>query len=66
VLNEDATKPTWAALFSLNMLTGGNQGRSYTHVEVREFLLAASFEDVGHVELPGDTDLVIGRRPASP
>jgi len=64
VLNEDATKPTWAALFSLNMLTAGNHGRSYTHVEIREFLAAAGFEDVEHIELPGDTDVLIGRRPA--
>ncbi len=66
VLTEDATEPPWAALFSLNMLTGGSQGRSYTHVEIRDFLLSAGFEDVEHVDLPGDAGLLIGGRPAAP
>jgi SAM-dependent methyltransferase len=64
VLNDEGTKPMWAALFSLNMLTGGSQGRSYTHVEIRDFLLSAGFEDVEHIDLPGDSGLLVGRRSA--
>ena len=63
VLNEEGTEPVWAALFSLNMLTAGTQGRSYTHVEIREFLLAADFEGIEHIDLQGDTGILIGRKP---
>jgi predicted O-methyltransferase YrrM len=63
VLNDDATAPMWAALFSLNMLTAGNPGRSYTHLEIRDFLLAAGFTDTKHVDLEGDTGVLIGHRP---
>jgi len=63
VLNEEGTEPLWAALFSLNMLTAGSPGRSYTHVEIHDFLLTAGFEEIEHVDLEGDTGILIGRKP---
>jgi cyclopropane fatty-acyl-phospholipid synthase-like methyltransferase len=66
VLTDDGAEPSWASLFSLNMLTGGAPGRSYTRSELREMLLCAGFVDVEYVPLPGDTDLLIARRAGAP
>jgi ubiquinone/menaquinone biosynthesis C-methylase UbiE len=62
VLTEDGTQPQWASLFSLNMLTVGSPGRSYTHVEIRRMLEEARFGDVEHVPMEGDSDLLMGTR----
>jgi SAM-dependent methyltransferase len=64
VLTEDGTQPEWASLFSLNMLTVGSPGRSYTHVELRRMLEEAGFGAVEYVPMEGDTELLIGTRPA--
>jgi len=62
VLNEDATEPQWASLFSLNMLTAGSAGRSYTHVEIRRMLEEAGFAEVEYVLLGGDSEILTGRK----
>jgi len=62
VLDDSATSPLWAALFSLNMLSGGSDGRSYTGSEIERFLKDAGFGDVEHQQCSGDTAIVVGRR----
>jgi ubiquinone/menaquinone biosynthesis C-methylase UbiE len=62
VLGEDATQPQWASLFSLNMLTAGAAGRSYTHVELRRMLEEAGFGEVEYVPMEGDSEILTGRK----
>lgn len=42
-VEDDRTGPPWAAVFSINMLVGTEEGRSYSEGEVREWLTAAGF-----------------------
>jgi ubiquinone/menaquinone biosynthesis C-methylase UbiE len=60
ILSEDATSPPWAALFSLNMLSAGNDGRSYTAGEISEFLRQAGFERSEYTQVSEDTGIVVG------
>ncbi|MBM3472357.1 MAG: methyltransferase domain-containing protein [Armatimonadetes bacterium] len=60
ILGEDGTHPRWAALFSLNMLSGGNDGRSYTREELEGFLEEAGFEEAQHTACSEDTGIVVG------
>jgi len=62
VLSADGTEPAYAALFSLNMLTAGNDGRSYSRPELEEYLGKAGFSDVRHVRTTGDTSIVVGTK----
>ena len=62
VLGEDGTTPRWAALFSLNMLSAGNDGRSYTQAELQEFALKAGFQAAESTQCSGDTGIVVARR----
>ncbi len=64
VLTEEGTRPEWASLFSLNMLTAGSPGRSYTHLEIARMLEEAGFGGVEYVPMEGDSDILIGRRPS--
>ena len=61
ILEEDKTAPRMAALFSLNMLVGTEQGASYNEAEYSAWLDAAGFGDVGHIRLPGPSGLMVGR-----
>jgi SAM-dependent methyltransferase len=60
VLGEDRTHPRWAALFSLNMLSAGNEGRSYTAQEFEGFLERAGFEERHCTACSEDTGIVVG------
>jgi len=62
VLSPDATQPAYAALFSLNMLTAGNTGRSYTQPEIEGFLRTAGFAATEYVKTTGDTGIVVGTK----
>jgi hypothetical protein len=62
VLGEDGTTPPWAALFSLNMLNAGNDGRSYTRAELQEFAAQAGFEAMEYKQCSEDTGIVVGRK----
>lgn len=62
ILDEDGTSPRFAALFSINMLTGTKGGRSYSESEYLDWMKAAELRDARRVPLPGSTDLVVGRR----
>lgn len=62
ILEPDRTAPRMAALFSLNMLVGTRDGRSYSVDEYAGWLERAGFREVRRVALPGPTGLMIGVR----
>lgn len=62
ILEPDRTSPRMAALFSLNMLVGTKEGRSYSIEEYTEWLRRAGFRDVRRIALPGPTALMAGVR----
>jgi SAM-dependent methyltransferase len=62
ILEPDKTAPRFAALFSLNMLTGTAAGSSYSEPEYAEWLNSAGFQEVRHIRLPGPSGLIVGTR----
>lgn len=62
ILGEDGTSPRHAAIFSINMLVATPAGRSYTAGEYAEWMNEAGFGEVMRIDLPGPTDLMVGRR----
>jgi len=60
ILDESGTSPKFAALFSINMLTGTKGGRSYAESEYAEWMTKAGLADVRRIPLPGPTDLIVG------
>ena len=48
VLNDAKDGPDFAALFSLNMLVGTDNGRSYSRAEIFDMLAQAGVEDIVH------------------
>jgi (2Fe-2S) ferredoxin/SAM-dependent methyltransferase len=61
ILNPDKTGPQHAALFSLNMLVATDAGASYSELEYTQWMKAAGFPEVSRVNLPGPSDLIVGR-----
>jgi len=53
LLNDGKDGPLHPALFSLNMLLGTSQGRSYSEAEIREMLAAAGVRKMRRLPLPG-------------
>jgi hypothetical protein len=62
LLEPDKTAPPWAALFSLNMLVGTEQGASYSEPEYDQWLREAGFTQVRRVRLPEPAGLMVGVR----
>ncbi len=60
ILNPDKAGPLQAALFSVNMLTGTEAGRSYSEPEYTAWMKAAGFAEVHRINLPGPSDLIVG------
>lgn len=60
ILDPDKTGPSFAALFSLNMLVGTRAGSDYSEPEYAEWLRQAGFAEVRRVRLPGPSGLMIG------
>jgi len=60
-LNPDKTGPQHAALFSLNMLVATDAGASYSELEYTLWMEAAGFTEVSRINLPGPSDLIVGR-----
>ncbi len=60
ILNPDKTAPQQAALFSLNMLVGTDAGASYSELEYTHWMKDAGFTEVGRINLPGPSDLMVG------
>lgn len=62
VLDETRTHPQFAALFSLNMLIGTQEGASYSGAEYREWLVDSGFKDVKRIDLESNSTLIIGKK----
>jgi (2Fe-2S) ferredoxin len=62
ILEADKTSPTFATLFSLNMLVGTNGGASYSEPEYDEWLRGAGFREIKRVRLPGPANLMIATK----
>jgi predicted O-methyltransferase YrrM len=63
VLEGNRTRPTAAALYSLNMLVSSHSGAVHSFDEYRTWLEGAGFTDVRKVRLLGPTDVVMAKRP---
>jgi len=61
ILNPDKTGPQHAALFSLNMLVSTDSGASYSEFEYTNWMKAAGFTEICRINLPGPSDLIVGR-----
>ena len=63
ILDDDGTTPTFAALFSLNMLLAAPGGRSYTHGELSDMLTAAGVQEISLLDFlgPSESRILIGR-----
>ena len=62
ILYPEKTGPSFAALFSINMLIGTEGGAAYNEPEYTRWLLAAGFKNVQRVNLPGPSDLIIATK----
>lgn len=62
VLDETRTRPQFAALFSLNMLIGTQEGASYTESEYRTWLVNTGFKDIKRIDLESNSTLIIGEK----
>ncbi len=62
ILEADKTSPTFAALFSLNMLVNTEGGASYSEPEYEGWLREAGFREIRRVRLPGPANLMIATK----
>lgn len=62
VLDDTKTHPQFAALFSLNMLIGTQEGASYSETEYRAWLENTCFKDIQKIDLECNSALIIGRK----
>lgn len=62
VLDETRTRPQFAALFSLNMLIGTQEGASYSESEYRTWLMNAGFKDIKRIDLESNSTLILGKK----
>jgi predicted O-methyltransferase YrrM len=62
ILEPDKTAPRAAALFSLNMLVGTENGASYSQQEYALWLREAGFLEVRRIRLPEPAGLMLGTR----
>ncbi|MBI2557595.1 MAG: methyltransferase domain-containing protein [Planctomycetes bacterium] len=62
VLDESKTQPQFAALFSLNMLIGTQEGASYSESEYRAWLEDACFKHIKKIDLESNSSLIIGKK----
>jgi len=54
--------PLFPSLFSLNMLLGTNQGRSYSEKQITDMLASAGVKDIQRISFktPGDSGIITG------
>lgn len=62
VLDKTKTHPQFAALFSLNMLIGTQEGASYSETEYRSWLDTAGFHRITRTDLQSNSSLIIGKK----
>lgn len=60
IMNEDRTRPSYGAVFSLNMLVGTASGDTYTEAEMREWLTTAGISRIERRNTSFGSDLLIG------
>jgi len=62
VLNDAKDGPLHPALFSLNMLLGTREGRSYSESEIRDMMAAAGLRDIRRLAFrpPGESGIIAG------
>lgn len=61
ILNNEKTAPQQATLFALNMLVGTKSGASYSEAEYTACMQEAGFSEISRINLPGPSDLIVGR-----
>lgn len=64
ILNDDGTSPVFPAIFSLNMLIGTKEGKSYTESEIKEFLSSAGITEIKLLDFegPSQSRIIYGRK----
>ena len=62
IVDEDRTRPAFAALFALNMLVGTQAGDTYTESEVRAWMEAAGLAEIDRQDTDFGTTLITGRK----
>lgn len=62
VLDETKTHPQFAALFSLNMLIGTQEGASYSETEYRSWLKTVGCNKITRTDLQSNSSLIIGKK----
>ncbi len=62
VLDETRTRPQFAALFSLNMLIGTQEGASYSESEYRAWLEDAGFKHIRKIDLESNSSIIVGKK----
>ncbi len=62
VLGETRTRPQFAALFSLNMLIGTQEGASYSESEYRSWLEDAGFKHIKKIDLESNSSIIVGKK----
>ncbi len=62
VLDETKTHPQFAALFSLNMLIGTQEGASYSEQEYMAWLENTGFKRMTKIDLESNSSLIIGKK----
>lgn len=62
ILDDNRNQPLFPALFSLNMLVGTPEGKSYSEGEIREMLNAAGLENIERlpIDLPNGAGIIKG------
>ena len=61
-LEDSRSAPSWAALFSVNMLVSTERGKSYTRSETLALLAEAGFGDCAVVDIPVNSKVITGRK----
>ena len=64
ILDNTKDSPLFPALFSMNMLLGTHEGRSYSEQEIVEMLKSAGVSDIQRSPFRGPTDsgVIIGKK----
>lgn len=62
-VDEDRTGPLWPAVFSINMLVGTENGRSYSESEVQDWLAGAGFSPGARLQVAKHSTVLILHRP---
>lgn len=62
IMDDDRIRPEHGAIFALNMLTGTENGDTYTESEIRGWMEAAGLKNVQRFDLPFGTGQIVGMK----